>query len=434
MTETIPHSWGRYPTAQHRLIPITWTIDAFPDVDGDKVLAFGMGRSYGDSCLNDGGTLLLTRGIDRLLQFDQRNGLLRCEAGVSLDNILKFADPRGWFLPTTPGTKFVTIGGAIANDIHGKNHHRAGTFGCHVTRFELLRSDGSRHECSPSQNQDLFSATIGGLGLTGLITWVELQLRAITGPMIDMESVKFHNLNEFLSLSAESDQKFEYTVAWLDCLAKGSSKGRGIFMRGNHASGDVGRKISHGSPRINVPFVMPSFVLNLYLMRVFNSAYYAKQGPIKHSTVHYDSFFYPLDSIANWNRIYGPRGFFQYQLVVPLNRADAVAEILDRILASRQGTFLAVLKTFGSIESPGMLSFPQPGITLALDFPNRGAATSKLFEELDAIVLEAGGRLYPAKDARMPAAVFQKSFPQWKTFGNYIDPAFSSSFWRRVTT
>jgi FAD/FMN-containing dehydrogenase len=430
-----PQSWGGYPPAKHRVIPLNWSTDSFPNVDGNKVLPFGMGRSYGDSCLNDGETLLLTTGLDRFIGFDQQNGLLRCEAGVSLDDVLKLIVPRGWFLPTTPGTKFVTVGGAIANDIHGKNHHRAGTFGCHVTRLELLRSDGSRFECSPTENSDWFAATIGGLGLTGIITWTEFKLRSIEGPMIEMESVKFHNLSEFLQISKESDEKFEYTVSWLDCLAKGEAQGRGIFMRGKHASGGSSQATTRSSRPINMPFEMPNFFLNSYFMKVFNSAYYSKQGRLKRSAVHYDSFFYPLDSIGHWNRIYGRRGFFQYQFVVPFSdNHEAVRQIIDRIVSSRQGTFLAVLKTFGAVKSPGMLSFPEPGITLALDFPNRGAATFKLFEQLDTIVLQAGGRLYPAKDARMPAYVFQKGFPQWQSFSQYIDPAFSSSFWRRVTT
>jgi FAD/FMN-containing dehydrogenase len=434
MAGQVPQSWGGYPPATHRVIPFSWRTDPFPDVNGDKILPFGMGRSYGDSCLNDGGVLLLTTGLNRFIRFDQENGLLRCEAGVSLDDILKTIVPRGWFLPTTPGTKFVTVGGAIANDIHGKNHHRAGTFGCHVTRFELLRSDGSRMECSPTENPDWFAATMGGLGLTGLITWAEFKLRAIQGPMIEMESIKFSNLSEFFQISRESDERFEYTVSWIDCLAKGGSLGRGICMRGKHAAQGSEKNAQLGR-RISVPFMMPNFLLNSYFMKAFNLAYYSRQGPLKRSTVHYDSFFYPLDSIGHWNRIYGSRGFFQYQFVVPFSEnQEAVREIVDRVASSRLGTFLAVLKTFGSIKSPGMLSFPQPGTTLALDFPNRGAATFKLFEEMDTVVSRAGGRLYPAKDARMPAHVFQTGFPRWREFSRYVDPAFSSSFWRRVTT
>jgi len=436
MTGRIPQSWGRYPRAKDsRVIPLNWSTDRLPNSANDKLLPFGMGRSYGDSCLNEGGTLLATKGLDRFLQFDPQSGVLRCEAGVSLDEVLQFAVPRGWFLPTSPGTKFITIGGAIANDIHGKNHHRAGTFGCHVSRFELIRSDGSRLECSATQNPELFSSTIGGLGLTGLITWVEFQLRPITSSMIDMESIKFQSLDEFVELSGESDRAFEYTVAWLDCLARGPKQGRGIFMRGNHLESKTGKiEICHRL-RLAVPFEMPAFVLNGHLMKMFNSFYYSKQGAVKRSTtVHYEPFFYPLDSIANWNLMYGRDGFFQYQLVVPQSRREAVAEILDRVVQSRQGTFLAVLKTFGPIKSPGLLSFPQAGITLALDFANRGQKTARLFDALDSIVLGAGGRLYPAKDARMPAHVFQQGFPQWKIFSQYLDPAFSSSFWRRVTT
>ena len=376
-----------------------------------------------------------TTALNHLLAFDPENGVLRCESGVSFDEVLQFIVPLGWFLPTTPGTKFVTVGGAIANDVHGKNHHRAGTFGCHVTQFELLRSDGERMLCSPDKNPRWFAATIGGLGLTGLITWAEFKVRRIETSAIEMESIKFGGLDEFFSITAESDGNFEYTVSWQDCLAQGKSLGRGIFMRGNHArNGSRDLKV-HTKPRLNVPIDFPSFALNSLSIKAFNFLYYARlRQRVTKATVHYNPFFYPLDSINNWNRIYGARGFFQYQFVVPFGaNTDTIREILKEIGDSRQGSFLAVLKTFGDVPSPGLLSFPRPGVTLALDFPNRGAETIHLFDKLDRIVLQAGGRIYPAKDAHMSAATFQINYPQWKEFAQYIDPAFSSSFWRRVT-
>lgn len=399
------------------------------------MLPFGLGRSYGDSCLNDGGDLLLTRALDHIIAFDAECGLIRCEAGVSLEELLQVIVPRGWFLPTTPGTKFVTIGGAIANDIHGKNHHRAGTFGCHVTKLELLRSTGERLICSPSENASWFAATIGGLGLTGLITWAEVQLRRIANSMIEVESLKFANLDEFLAISAESDEHFEHTVAWVDCLAKGASLGRGVFLRGNHAGPENQVLQLHRPPRLSMPVEFPDFALNHFTIQAFNTLYYARAGHApSHQVVHYDPFFYPLDALSQWNRIYGRRGFFQYQLVVPFSdNQQAIRKVFARIAASGQGSFLAVLKTFGARPSPGMLSFPCPGVTLALDFPNQGQGTLALFTELDQIVLAAGGRIYPAKDARMTARTFQESYPRWQDFRQYIDPGFSSSFWRRVS-
>ena len=399
------------------------------------MLPFGLGRSYGDSCLNDGGELLLTESLDHILAFDEENGLIRCEAGASLDEVLQVIVPRGWFLPTTPGTKFVTIGGAIANDIHGKNHHRAGTFGCHVTKFELLRSTGERLLCSPEQNGAWFAATIGGLGLTGLITWAEFQLRRVANAMIEMESLKFANLDEFFEISAKSDDRFEHTVAWLDCLAKGASLGRGVFMRGNHAGPQCRDLRPHRPTRFSVPIDFPDFALNHFTIQAFNTLYYARAGmAVSRKMVHYDPFFYPLDALNQWNRIYGRRGFFQYQFVVPFSSDQkAIREIIARVADTGQGSFLAVMKTFGERKSPGMLSFPAPGVTLALDFPNQGAKTLTLFAELDQIVLGSGGRFYPGKDARMPARAFQDGYPRWQEFREYIDPAFSSSFWRRVS-
>ena len=426
-------SWGRFPASNSRLLPIVWSSDALPKADGEKILARGLGRSYGDCGLNDGGVLMPTPAMNHLLAFDQQTGVLRCEAGVSLDAILQFAVPRGWFLTTTPGTKFVTVGGAIANDVHGKNHHRAGTFGRHVRGFELLRSDGSRNICSPAENFDLFAATIGGMGLTGLITWAEIALRKITSAYLASETIKFGNLEEFFEISAESDTDYEHTVAWVDCLASGKNLGRGLFMRGNHAV--RGPLEPHQPPKLAVPFDFPSAALNPASVQAFNTLYYGKVlQRVTHSWPHYEPFFYPLDSIHHWNRIYGKRGFFQYQFVVPqTSDGAAIREIFERIARSGQGSFLAVLKMFGKLPSPGLMSFPFPGVTLALDFANQGEPTLELFRELDRVVLAADGRFYSAKDARMPADCFFKTYPNAEKFRTFIDPAFSSSFWRRVS-
>jgi FAD/FMN-containing dehydrogenase len=404
--------------------------------DEGSYLAYGLGRSYGDSCLNEGGTLLETPALNGLLSFDEASGLLRCQAGVTLAEIIGFALPRGWFLPTSPGTKFVTVGGAIANDVHGKNHHRAGTFGRHVPRFELLRSDGERLDCSATQNAGLYGATIGGLGLTGLITWAEVQLRRAPGPFIAMESVRFRSLDEFLELSAESDRDFEYTMAWVDCMAAGESSGRGLFMRGNHAwQRHIPGRAESASQKLSVPFALPGSLLNTLSVRAFNLVHYhAQLAQTVSKVVHYDPFFYPLDAIGEWNRLYGRRGFLQHQCVVPHEQAGpAMLAILDAVSRSGQGSFLAVLKTFGDLPSPGLLSFPRPGVTLALDFALRGRSTLDLLDRLDEVVLAHGGAVYPAKDARMSPQTFEASFPGWRDLLPYIDERFSSSFWRRVT-
>jgi FAD/FMN-containing dehydrogenase len=322
------------------------------------------------------------------------------------------------------------VGGAIANDVHGKNHHGAGTIGAHIEKFELLRSDGQRLLCSPTENPQWFAATLGGLGLTGIITWATLRLKRINGPAMQVEQLRFHNLDEFLHLQAESDRDFEYTVSWVDCLGRGKQLGRGIFQRANHSPDAHSPPAKSG--QLNVPLTPPISLINSLSLRLFNTAYYHRPMA-RHSVQRYETFFYPLDGILNWNRLYGPRGFYQYQCVIPSAAGrDATAALLEAIARSGQGSFLAVLKLFGALPSPGMLSFPREGVTLALDFPNQGAPLESLFERLDAIVSEAGGRLYPAKDGRMPGKLFREGFPAWQEFQQFIDPRCSSSFWRRV--
>ncbi len=417
--------------------PLYWRED-IPDLahTGSQVLPYGYGRSYGDSCLNEGGILLDASHLNRFIAFDEEQGIMRCEAGVSLADILEVIVPRGWFVPVTPGTKFVSVGGAIANDVHGKNHHRAGTFGCHVTRFELLRSTGERLICSPDENTKLFQATIGGLGLTGLILWAEFRLQQINSPMIIMQRMRFDSLDEFNALSTEADRQYAYTVSWVDILTGGKDLCRGIFMSGNHdpAPSKLTTKRGKQLP-LAVPFDLPSFMLNPFTVKAFNELYYHVQFAQKvDKRVHYDPFFYPLDAIHHWNRLYGRRGFLQYQFVVPFaHGSEAMRDILARIRHSGEGSFLTVLKQFGNIQSPGMLSFPRPGLTLALDFAFGGQKTLRLLDDLDEIVREAGGAVYPAKDARMSAANFRAFFPRWQEFAQYVDPHFSSSFWRRVT-
>lgn len=427
-------SWGRYPTLQADLLPLNWTSD-FPPAKppATKMLPVGMGRSYGDVCLLENGTLLTARGMDRLLHFDPESGLLRCEAGVTLAEVLDFAVPRGWFLPVTPGTKYVTVGGAIANDIHGKNHHLAGTFGCHVPQFELVRSDGTRMVCSPTQNPKWYQATIGGMGLTGLITWAEVQLRPILSRGIDYDGTKFVGVDEFVALS-KAASKAEYTVAWIDCVSQGRNFARGIFMSGDHSkAGGALRKSPE--PRLSLPVDLPDFLLNKATVGLFNTLYYNKQlGKHKDTVVDYEPFFYPLDKLLHWNRGYGKAGLLQFQCALPPEADNSgIIEILRAITASGLASFLAVIKIFGDVPSPGLMSFPMPGITLALDFPVRANVSLQLLARLADITLEHGGRMYPGKDATMTAVQYKSFYPQWQQFAPFIDPAFSSSFWQRVT-
>ncbi|MDW8341502.1 MAG: FAD-binding oxidoreductase [Geminicoccaceae bacterium] len=435
-------AWGRVHRFAHRVVRPTSPHDARRALaarEGAPVLAFGLGRSYGDCCLNPEGLLLETRGLDRLLAFDGESGVVHCEAGASLADLLATVvgrpapDGGVWFLPVSPGTRFVTIGGAIANDVHGKNHETAGSFGRYLVDFRLLRSDGRILRCAPDENPELFCATIGGLGLTGLVLEARLSLVSVPGLWLEIEEVRFEDLEGFFRLAEES-KEWTYTVAWVDCLARGRALGRGIFGRARHLR-DPRPVPAPAPPRLRVPFDPPFSPLNRFSLQLFNALLFRRlgRGGRRHRVRPYHELLYPLDSIGSWNRLYGARGFYQYQCVVPREGAfRAIARLLDAIAASGQGSFLAVLKTMGDLPSPGWLSFPMPGATLALDFPNRGEATLALFDRLDRIVLDAGGRLYPAKDGRMPAPVFRAGYPRWPRFAELKDPVFSSAFWRRV--
>lgn len=439
MADQVFTSWGRVERHAHEAFGLSSRHQPLPEFEG-SVLPYGNGRSYGDSNLNVGGALLMGRQLDRFVGFDPSTGVLRVEGGVLLSEIIRLVLPQGWFLPATPGTQFVTVGGAIANDVHGKNHHVAGSFGNHVNGFELLRSDGTRRWCSPDENPLLFAATIGGLGLTGLITWAEIQLRRVANPWMDSETIRFRNLGEFFEISQASERDFEYTVSWIDCAFAGKRLGRGLFNRANHAPVVMDpSKLPKGaaleSPgTLRVPVTPPLSLINSLSLKSFNTLYFHRQWADEaRGLQHYRPFFYPLDALLEWNRIYGPRGFYQYQCVVPHDKAfTATQKLLEAIAASGMGSFLAVLKQFGEPPSRGMLSFPCPGTTLALDFPNQGPRLHKLFEVLDRIVLEAGGRLYAAKDGRMDGHMFRAGYPNLKQFLPHVDPRFSSSWWRRV--
>ncbi len=428
-------SWGRLGTWQHHLQPLNQhPCRSLPRADANPGLAYGMGRSYGDVCLNPGGTLWPTQGLDRLLAWDPEHGILTCEAGLLLRDIQQLLVPRGWMLPVTPGTQLVTVGGAIANDVHGKNHHRYGSFGDHVLQLDLLRSDGQLLRCSPQQQAGWLAATLGGLGLTGVITQATLRLRRVPGPWLHTERLAYRGLEEFFALADASEADWEHTVAWLDC--RSGPQPRGIFMRANHSGEAAASQPAQHQPRqaFRLAFTPPFSLVNRLSLRPFNALYHRRQQSQSGlRAMHYEPFFYPLDQLPEWNRLYGPKGFYQYQCVLP--RAVGLAAlqaILAQIQRAKEGSFLAVLKTFGERSAPGMLSFARPGVTLALDFPNRGAATERLLARLDAVVREAQGSLYPAKDARMPRDLFASGYPRLAEFLPFRDPGISSALARRL--
>lgn len=399
-----------------------------------SLLGYGNGRSYGDSCLNAGGALVDMRGASRILAFDPETGILTAEAGAFLSDIIGHVARHGYFPPVVPGTQYVTLGGAIANDVHGKNHHRRGSFGAHVLSLTLLRSDGRTYVCSADSHPELFWATIAGMGLTGLILKATVRLMRVGSPHVVQTVRPFRSLSEYFDLAEDADARNEYAVAWIDQLAAGAAAGRGLLLAGNHADVAEGAAYDTAPGRLSVPLQPPFTVLNRPFLKVFNAAYRWSNGRRREAeVVPARSFFFPLDSVAHWNRLYGPAGLFQHQSVLPEAVArEAVPALLALARGRGQGSFLTVLKRFGDRPSPGILSFPRPGYTLTLDFPNRGRKTRALLADLDRIAIEAGGAINPYKDARMPANVFEASFPRWRTLEALRDPAFVSDFWRRT--
>lgn len=424
-------SWGRLKSGLRRGCPIDAVKEAgFRDTQ-ETILPYGNGRSYGDSCHNDAGLLIHQQTNASIINFDVETGLLHAQAGVLLADVLKLVIPKGYFLAVSPGTRFVSIAGAIANDVHGKNHHVRGTFGCHLERFSLWRCDGVIRECSLSENSDLFTATIGGMGLTGIILDATIRLMKVPSANVCQTTVKFQNLDEYFAAINEVDKNHEYSVAWIDQLAKGVNLGRGAIMAGNHVACDGAiQKAAH--PRLSVPFQPPVNLLNRFTLSAFNAAYFAK-ARAGETVVSWPSYFYPLDGIKHWNRLYGPKGLFQHQSVFPSDNApETTARLIECAQAHGHASFLTVLKRFGDVKSPGLFSFPNPGFTLTLDFANQGETTLKMLNALDDIVLQAGGRINPYKDARMSADTFAASYPEWRSLEAMRDPAHMSDFWRRT--
>jgi decaprenylphospho-beta-D-ribofuranose 2-oxidase len=403
----------------------------------------GLGRAYGDSALNREAGVIDQTGFDHFLEFDRARGVIECEAGVSLADVIACVLPEGWFLPVTPGTKFVTIGGAIAADVHGKNHHAVGSIGNFVLHLDLLTAAGSVLRCSPAENSAIFWATVGGMGLTGIIIRARLQLVGVETAFCNVEYRRTTSLDHTLEQLAESENRYCYSVAWLDCMASGGSLGRSVLMLANvAAAGELPARFRSQPLRLphkrtlQVPCQMPSRLLTPWTVRAFNELYY-RTHPDARRVVDFDAFFYPLDSVVNWNRIYGRRGFIQYQALFPPSVSrPALIELLEEIVASKMGSFLSVLKTSGA-STPGLLSYLYPGHTLALDFPYIGPALRGVLDRLDKILLKHGGRLYLAKDATMTAetfAIMYPTLPQFKEIKQQIDPhnRFVSSQARRV--
>lgn len=416
-------NWGNYPALDCDESSFTQEEQLTQYVNThDHIIARGNGRCYGDASLSEHS--ISTLRYDKVLQFDTENGIFECQAGITLDQVLAIIVPKGWFLPVTPGTKFITIGGAVASDVHGKNHHAEGSFSNHVITMEVLTGVGFMN-CSPENNPDLFWATCGGMGLTGIITKVQFRLKKIETAYIRQKQIKAENLDEIIRLFDEY-KGYTYSMAWIDCLKKGRNFGRSILIVGEHATKEELSDKQKAAPlllpdklKLTIPFNLPSFVLNNFTVKAFNMLYYAKNYKKEmNSVVPYEPFFYPLDAIHHWNRGYGKQGFVQYQFVLPIDRKEGLAAIMHRISDKGWGSFLAVLKVFGKQDD--LISFPMEGYTLALDFPVRKGLFPFL-DELDALVLEYGGKLYLSKDARMQQEVFWKSYPNAERFANIIN-------------
>lgn len=421
-------SFGGNHSNPSEILAPNWIDDVSANLSSGSFLPVGMGKSYGDVAIVSGSKAIKTAYLNRFIDFDEELGILECEPGVLLREIQSIFVKRGWMLPVTPGTSFVSVGGAIANDVHGKDHHFAGTFGDHVLGITVARSDGSVYECSRLSNDELFRATIGGLGLTGFILKARIQLKKVAGPYFDAEIIPYGSIDEFFEISEETENEgWQATVSWFDCSTKNA--GRGSFTRGNpsarryNATTDD-KSLSLTRAGLNFPITPPVSLVNKVSLDAFNIAYFQLQkATAGQKEMHYKEFYYPLDGITNWNRIYGPKGFFQYQSVIPMEFAkEATREMLKLIKRSGQGSFLGVLKTFADRQPAGMLSFARHGATLALDFPNRGEDTERLFRSLDAVVAEAGGALNPSKDARMSREMFASGFPGLSEFKRFRDP------------
>lgn len=432
-------AWGNYPIIEAKKITAQSNnhLAEFFYENNQKLIPRGFARSYGDSALQN--TLLSSLQLNRFIYFDETNGILTCESGVSFYEIIQAFLPQGWFPPVTPGTKFVSLGGAIAADVHGKNHHIHGSISNFIQSFDLVLANGEIKNCSRTGNPELFWATIGGMGLTGFIYQVQLHLKKINSSWITQKTIANQNLEESLQ-AFEQNAGSSYSVSWLDTVASGKNFGRSLLFLGEHSNQkqDFHQKPIQNKQKINIPIYFPNFTLNKLTISLFNKLYFALKSKKKnYFQLNYDTFFYPLDSIGNWNRIYGKAGFLQYQFVVPKeNGSEAITKILQTCKQFAQESFLTVLKKFGK-ASEGWMSFPREGYTLAMDFP-RKRKTFLMLEKLDEIVLAHGGRVYLVKDARLSAENFQKMYPNIEKLielKHKIDPEnhFISLQWERIS-
>ena len=421
-------TWGNLPESEN-VKKIKYEQDLLKRVSG-KVLTYGNGRSYGDVCLNE--TIIETDELDKFIQIDHQEDLLICSSNLTLKEILIEIIPKGYFLPVVPGTKNITIGGAIANDIHGKNHHSAGSFGNFVKNIKIYRSDFGVIDCNYNENKSIFISTIGGLGLTGVILSATIELKKINSSYIDQFTKRFNSFSEFLEITNQIEQNYEYCVGWVDLANKQNF--RGLVLAGNHS--DYEQLNSEKKIKLNTiqfPFTLPFSLVNKLTIGILNKLYFFANKSGKSKITNFNSFFFPLDKIEFWNKAYGKKGFYQYQFVIQNKNAETFfKELISLINASKELPALTVLKCFGNIESKGTMSFPREGITLAIDFPNKGTETLELFNKLDKLVLFYNGALYPAKDSRMSKIVFEKSFPNLDKFKKNLDPMFSSFFWERI--
>ncbi len=414
-------NWGNFPVVEAEVKSFSSVREALEETkDWEDYIPRGLGRCYGDSSLNE--RILSTTKLNRFLDFDREQGILRCQAGVSFKEVIDVVMPAGWFLPVTPGTKFITLGGAIAADVHGKNHHSEGSFSRHLHSLKLLAPDGTIYHCSKEENSDIFWATCGGMGLTGTIIEGTFKLKPIETSYIVEEAIRARNIHELFPYF-EKSLKYTYSVAWIDCLASGNDLGRGILLNGEHATlKDLETEAQKSNPlfvktqgKLSMPDVFPSFTINPFTTKAFNHVFYSKgnEDNFRHIT-DYDTYFYPLDFIHHWNRVYGKKGFAQYQFVIPPDNAyEGLVRILTLISDQKMPSFLTVLKYFG--EQEGMMSFPMEGYTLALDFP-MSARLFPFLDQLDELVMEYGGRLYLTKDSRMKQDMFEKGYPNLKEF------------------
>lgn len=438
--------WGNFPVQEctaYRPERRAELAEVVAEAKEPHLIARGLGRAYGDAALNEGSGVILSERLNRVLDFDPDTGLLWCESALSLADVIEFFLPRGFFFPVTPGTKHITLGGAIAADVHGKNHHQEGSISAWLEDFRLLLASGEIIDCSRERNADAFWATVGGMGLTGFLLDVRLRLKRVDNAYVVVDYEKVRDLDAALESFALRDGQHAYTVAWIDTLATGASLGRSVIMRANHAKTEDLPARARANPfqvrtrsSLSMPFRLPNGTLNPFSLRVFNSGFYAshRNGRV---VTDCNSYFYPLDRIAHWNRGYGRRGVIQYQAVIPPDHGRAgVISILEILAAANWPSFLSVLKPFGD-AGPGLLSFPRPGLTISLDLPAPGAALRSVVQQLDETVLRYGGSVYLAKDSCLGPESLPAMYPQLDEFRAIkarLDPQgrFSSSLARRV--